>query len=184
MTTRERFELFCQKERELRDSRLLHCGWAPQFSLEYEAFKELRLEHAEPDREYLNSFLMLFRHFVLQGSPIHLNSIYNLAEREIASDFYRGRLRSSRVVWKKALKDQGIKLVVNGKECTPEHLMDLWINGYHFHMDETKRQELNLFVPLGVNINRTLFLALLVDGARQIFYVAGILRNAMADGLV
>lgn len=60
--------------------------------------------------------------------------------------------------------------------------MDLWINGYYFHNDTSKLEELKRIWP--APLARFLFMQMVVEATRQVFYVSHVVRIALRDGLV
>ena len=146
--------------------------------------KGMEMEFVHPDEELLRSYLMIFRLFMLKKEPIHLNRIYNICHKVITSEKIRGYLIDSRKHWKESQKSTGIKIKFNNREMTPEYVMDLLINGYYFHNDTEKYQELSKYMPYVQMIAKNQFLFFLKDATQQILYLNHIIKFCLREDLI
>jgi len=183
-TPRQQLELFYRRVGELAQERLLLKGLRPRLSLKYTTDDGLSTILREPDEVDLRSFVLSFRHFFAKGEPVHLYSIYALCDRLISSDELRGYARQSREHWKEALTRSGIGMNFNGREITPEHITDLWINGHYFHSDQDKMRELESLMRFDLKVSRFLFLSFLCDATRQVMYLGDVVGVGLRKGLV
>jgi hypothetical protein len=138
----------------------------------------------EPDEDSLRSCLLLLRPFISEHEPLHLNKIFNLCHRKLASQELKEKLIEAREDWKATLKGNGMSLQFNDQSVSPEHVVDLWINGWHFHNNEEKLRELRSLVNPAQVLVRHLFLRVLAGGAQVVLYVGNVVTVALKDGLV
>lgn len=176
--------VFLQKVDELGRTRLIERTTQIGYTLKYDQTAGMSFESREPDEEDLRSFLLTFRRFVAQGDPVNIGRIHNIADRRVTSDDLRRHLREAREHWRRDVQVGGMSLVFNGKQISPEYVADLFINGHYFHDEPDKRAKLvSLTEPLEYLLVRHHFLNFIVDGARQVFYVANVLNIAIRDGV-
>ena len=183
MNAIEQLKLFNARSEELRNTRLIRNGFNPAISIQWNNMQGLRFNSREPDEDDLRSFLITFRQFISVKEPVFLYIIYQLCQLHLISDELKGCLIKSREAWKKAQKNTGIKLTINGLELTPEYVTDLWINGYYFHNNSKKMFELKRLLPQESMLVRNHFLNFLVDATRQILYVSNIITIALKEDL-
>src|SRR5262245_59895612 len=83
----DQIALFMRRGRELWESRVRRAGLAVSFRIEYRS-EDKTISHslAELDSADLRSFLIIFRKFISDDSPIFLPSIYNLCHQFISND--------------------------------------------------------------------------------------------------
>jgi hypothetical protein len=62
--------------------------------------------------------------------------------------------------------------------------MDLMINGWYFHADREKREELLSLGPVGSVLTHHVFVDAIAETVHQVAYVAHILNVALAHELV
>lgn len=179
----EKSELYKTRTEELKNTRLIRKGFNPAITVQWNNMQGLQFNSSEVDEEDLRSFLITFRQFISPKEPVFLQHIYNLCQRCLASDELKGYLIKSREAWKKAQRNTGIKLIIKGKEITPEDVTDLWINGYYFHNDSEKMAMLKRLLPHESMLVRNHFLNFLVDATRQILYVSNIITIALKEDL-
>lgn len=166
------------------DTRLLRqTGFGVEVKFKFDPATGMSMRWNEPDAEQLDSFLIRFRPFVSQGEDVYLQNIHNLCFRAAKADELKRELQFAREHYSKVLKGLVVKIQFNGTAITPEHLSDLWINGIYFHNDEKKRAELEAMHPALRSLARTEFLSLLVDGARQVMFLRGVIVRSLADNL-
>jgi hypothetical protein len=151
MTPKERLELFHARVEELQRFRLLQKEFDISFKMEFSNLKGrgyMAAESSEPDDEELRSFLTLFRQFMSDNEPIHLEGIYNILFQYITNDELKERLKEARQAWKESLRGYGTLIFEDGsgnrREMTPELATDIWINGFYFHSDIKKYNFLKL----------------------------------------
>lgn len=180
----DRLALYVERAQELEDCRLVRRGFNPGLTIKWDRMSGLRFESREPDEEDLRSFLITFRQFISDDEPVYLNRIYNLCQQFLTGDDLKGYLVQARAAWKETQKRSGLRVVLNGRELTPEFVTDLWINGYYFHNDGEKRAVLKRLVPHERMLVRYCFLDFLVEATRQVLYVANVVRVALRKGLL
>jgi hypothetical protein len=140
------------------------------------------MSHHEPNEENLRSYLMDFRKFTLKHEPVFINRVLNLAHRHITGEVLVRNLADARRGWKESMTHGDIAFLVNNERLEPEHVLDLWINGYYFHDDLEKARKLEALsrVPL----SRWLFINVLVKATQILIYVAHHIKIALREGLI
>jgi hypothetical protein len=183
VTPIEQLQLFCHHAEQVRQLKLVRKRWGTSLTLRgSRASGVMTISHSQPDEEELRSLLLALRKFVADKEPTFLNRVYNLCEQHITSDFLKADLRKARHDWKQAQKTLGIAWTHNGREITPAHVADLWINSHYFHSDPEKLRELQSLVPEG--LNRYVFITFIGETVLHVFYVENVIRHALADGCV
>lgn len=176
---------YLTRARELSDTRLLRSWRGTKLTVNYDYLSGLKIQSHQPDEEDLRSCLVTLRQFLMNDEPVFIFRIYNIAQLHLASDDLKKKLQDSRKLWSAFQRQGPIRFEVNGKVLTPERITDLWINGYYFHNDADFRVLENLarHGPGGV-LARHMFLDWITEAAKQIFYVANVLRYAEAQGML
>jgi hypothetical protein len=137
-----------------------------------------------PDEEDLRSYLVVFRHFLLQGEPVFLHHVFNLCETALTSEPHKVRARSARAGLKTATVGSGIALVYQEKNLTPEDALDLLLNGFYFHSDPKHNEVLAGLPSFFKPMVKHSFLTAVFGVSKVIHYTASLLRDALANGLV
>src|SRR5450432_4039795 len=137
MKASQRFALFLKRQEELRGTRLGKGDF--HVSLRFSASVDLppQLTETFPDEDDLRSYLLVFRHFILEKEPVFLGRILNLCQKHLASEIHREAARNARAGFKKALTTSGMSLSYNSLTLSPEATLDLFLNGLYFHSDES-----------------------------------------------
>jgi hypothetical protein len=153
-------------------------------SLNLNASREtpLQVSHHEPDEEDLRSYLLDFRKFIAEQEPVFLNRVLNVAQRHVTSDEILGGIAGARSAWKDVLQKGDLAYRVNQTPLTPELVLDLWINGWYFHNDASKRRRLDALTR--VPMSRWLFINAVVSATKVILYVGHVVKIALREGLV
>jgi len=170
---------------ELSQSTLIQAnGLQSQWSLSMGVNQPLTSRSIEPNEDLLRSYLMSFRKFVSQGEPLYVGTIHNLCQKHFTSDELKGHIRNCQQGWKRALEHNGVRLVLEGKEISPEYLADLWINGHYFHEDIRKAQELKRYLPAPFIFARHEFIAFVLEATRVIGATRYAIKMALRDGAI
>ncbi len=180
----ERFTIFCEKAKELRESDWARGGLGVKASESWNAAEgEIKIIIKEPQETPLKAFLLTFRHFILRDGPIHIDSIYNLCAVHITDEKYREYLIKSRDFYRNALHSSAIDLIQNGENISTEYIVDLLINGQYFHSDNDKRKALRELSPAKFAYMSN-FLNFVHRATTQIFYVDDVIRAALKEGKI
>lgn len=177
---RERIDLFLQRASELKQTGMLsnRQGYSMTAELNLNGYK---ISSNEPSVDELRSFLMIFRHFTLTRSNVHLPAICKLCLKLITSESLKNELRESKHKWLAEFKSSGFSIERDGRKFLPEEIFNLWINGEYFH-DNT--ENIRLLGSLTAD-ERTLFRYNLIDflwgATNQIFRVANIVSRALRE---
>lgn len=179
---REQLGLFVYRANELYETRLLQSQTRYSLSLKGDNVQRLQFASTTPDDKSLRSFLVVFRHFISKDEPVYLFKIYNVCLERLSSDEIKGYLVNARTRWQSELKAGGFALNYNGHEYSPEEILDLWINGYFFHNDHEKFSLLRNLQPLESALFRHKFVGHLLEGTRNVLYVAQTVKAALHEG--
>ena len=144
----------------------------------------VRINSIEPDIDDLRSFVTVFRHFVMNNSQVYLLTIYKLCHDRLTSDDLKERVRASKQIWKEEFKTGGFTLNYNGREFSPEAIMDLWLNGHFFHDETEKMLLLRSLTKHESVLFRYEFLDFLIGATNQVFTVGNIVKHALREGLL
>ncbi len=96
----------------------------------------------KPDEEHLRSFLLLFRQFLSESEPVFIKRVFNDAIRFLPKSEAKSVMIEIKDFWNDSLKRGPFKMMFEGENITPEHALDLWINGEYFHTDARKAAKL------------------------------------------
>lgn len=154
LNTIQRFELFTKRVRELNDLRLVKSGMQWNFKIRWEAKSGLiRYEPAEIDIDDLRSFLLLFRQFISPSEPIFISRIFNDCYRFLIDKKLKVEVKKAKTDWNKQYSSRpSMSFIFNDNKVTPEHVLDLWINGHYFHNDADKMAQLEQLLKCPIPI--------------------------------
>lgn len=179
----KRFSLFCVRAKELRESQFVKEGSAIGFTLKWDdSTKCLRAIEKEINMTNLKAYLVTFRQFFSKKEPIYIFGIYDLCQKHITDEKYRGWLIKSREFLEKALRLSGVQIIQNNKEISAEEIMKLIINGVIFHSDEKKIKKLGAVPPVVRAFYTFNFLNVILDAANQLYYVENTIRTSIREG--
>jgi hypothetical protein len=188
----QHLELFRERAEELRQTRFLRDTLFRGYGFKIEAQQvpgtldkyEATFSLSDFDVEDLRSFLTLFRRFFLKDDPvINLFSIYNLCHQHLINEQYKDFLVKSREIASYALKNSSFQLKIAEAEMTPEHISDVWINGYYFHDNTDHLNFLRSLPPFYTEVVlKTYFFDYLRDMTMQIIYTNNVINAALNDG--
>lgn len=185
LTTRQRFELFVQRVDELSRMRIIQSNgltieWQASFGINQPAvFRSI-----EPDERDLRDYLLLFRKFISPDEPVFVRSIHGLCHKHFTTDEMKRHIMDCQEGWKRRVQKSGIRLKIDGKDLTPEHIADLWINGHYFHDDVDKAAELSRILTPSLLLVRQEFLNFIAEATRVIGATGFTVKMALRDGLV
>ncbi len=153
--------------------------WTLQRRRGYPLVETLR----EPSDDVLKSFLVDFRPFVSQREPVYLYRIYRICERSLGNAQLRHWLRKSREYWKEVHASSGLRLQVDNRIYRPEEIADFWINGWYFHDDPQKLDELKRLGSAGFRLHRVEFHHFLDNCVEQVLYTGNVVKAGLAEGM-
>lgn len=103
---------------------------------------KVELETYGFDENLMRSALLDFRKIYNQSEDTNFYRICNLVERSDASLALKGGARRLRVQFYKILNEPETHYDKNTKD-SPGHVLDKWINGFYFHIDDKKESKLS-----------------------------------------
>ncbi len=149
-------------------------GW----SLNVDRTRGVSVRLRFPDENDLRSFLLTFRQFIAPGEDIQLNKIYKTCFRGLkTNNDLRERLKESREVWKQALGKAG-NIKFEEQMYSGEQAALLWMNGYYFHSDLEKYEQLEKLLSRGWPFVQMHFANFVVDATRVIIYMGHLVEYA------
>jgi len=104
--------------------------------------KKVELETYGFDENLMRSALLDFRKIYNQSEDANFYKICNLIERSNASSVLKERTRKFRAHFSKILNEPETHYDRSTKD-SPKHVLDKWINGYYFHIDDEKESKLS-----------------------------------------
>jgi len=179
----EVFRLFIERSDELDRTRLCQSG--SELGVTFKVVEgRTEIVPRFPDEEDLRSYLVVFRHFLLDREPVFLYRVFTLCEMDLTSDPHKVKARSARAGLKTATAGSGFALIYQEKDLTPEDSLGLLLNGVYFHSDPKHREYLASVPSFLWPMVKFSFLTAVVGVAEVIRYTARVLRDALAKDLV
>jgi len=168
---------------ELGRRRLVAEGMENNFNISWVAAEQrLSMSVTDLDEDDLRAFCTGYRKFISPDEPVFLRRIYNILDQRLTDDYVREQVLRSREAWKLAQQGAGISVTIDEQRITPEHVMNVFINGRVFHMDSAARREFEHLWPNPVT--RFQMNNLIVEACKQLFFMRAVVRHALRDGLL
>lgn len=141
LTEKEKLELesFLKRSQELKERRLISNG-LPKVSIQIDVGKTIGYTTNFPDEEDFRSTLIAVRTFVLNDEPNNFYHICNVLYQKIKNDELRGQLTQIRGDFKSVLEEPFVHIIYGDQHFIPQDILNLWLNAYYFHTDETKEK--------------------------------------------
>lgn len=138
-----------------------------------------------PPRDDLDALLTSLRPILsADGSEIILGRVLHILGQRLRSDDLRAEVASIRAEFRTSRRAGIIGLRVDSNVLTPEHLLDLYINGEVFHDDQDKAVKLERLREAIPGISDVVMLGFIVTGLRCIAATAAIIREARDRNLL
>ena len=185
LTTQKRLELFAQRVKELIELRLVQGGMGAKLSMSWDSTsQQLTQQVIQPDEEDLRSFLLLFRHFISKREPVFIPGIFDDCHRFLKSSELTDELKKMHEDWKQIFTFGAFQLMIDNQNVTGEQILDLWINGFYFHNDSHKADELNRYFSASyMPTVRMEFLSALTALTQIIGYTGAVVFHGLKEGL-
>jgi hypothetical protein len=186
LPTDEMLMVFAQRTRELSERRLVRKGMNTKLTISWDCVSSLlRQKIDQPDEEDLRSYLLEFRQFISKQEPVFLSRIFNECFQNLDSSELQDELKKAQEEWKLVFQKIGaFQLVIDDKKLTGEYILDLWINGYYFHNDVDKANELHRYLSNNsMALVRMQFLSVLSALTNIILYVGNVVNYGLREGL-
>lgn len=104
--------------------------------------KKVELETFGFDEDSMRSALLDFRKIYNQSEDANFYKICNLIERSEVSTKARKKARELRAQFSKTLNEPITHYDRSTKDA-PKHVIDKWINGFYFHLNDEKESKLS-----------------------------------------
>lgn len=142
-TYRENIEVFLSCVEELRERPFILDG-LHEFQFHINVDKELgqlTYESQDADQEHFRSFLLTFRQFILNDEPSNIDWVLKVCSRFVKDkeEELREVLHELKSIWKYRYRKGVVQMHTDGLALTPKYVLDLWINGQHFHRADPER---------------------------------------------
>jgi hypothetical protein len=185
LSPREHLELFVTRVDELSQTTLIRTnGLVNEWSLSFDINRPSVFRSLQPNEDLLRSYLLVFRRFISKNEPIFIGYIHGLCRKHFTSDELMSHIEACQRGWKQTLAQAGIRMNLDGRETSSEHIADLWINGHYFHEDPAKAEELKQYVPPAIFMVRQEFLNFVIESTRVIGGTGHTIKVALRDGCV
>ena len=136
-----------------------------------------------PDEDDTLAFLVSFRKFILNKEPVQVNKILNLLAQGLSDGLTKCAARRCRAGCKESSKD-GIHTRVGESVRSPEESLDLWINGYVFHTDADKLEDLNRMPSAMRDALKVSSLSFALNTTSSILALKKLINRALRLGLI
>jgi hypothetical protein len=142
---RKTVELFLECIRELKERPFILDGLHNlHFHIDIEpATGKITCIFDEGDQEQFRSFLVTFRKFILNDEPANIDHILNICLKSLRPEQTELReiLRQFKTIWKYQYRSGTIRITSGGVNLSPQHVLDLWLNGQYFHNGDIGKTE-------------------------------------------
>ena len=141
--------LFKQKICQLQKVSIVKDGFNVGVDFKYKQEQGLEIKGRFPNEDSVKSLLMSLRFFLNNDEPLFFYKICNILYLGTNGEI-RKEAAQIRKIFSDILHNPPINFVENGKTLSPEKIINLWINGEYFHVDEEKAQTLfDLYNSMG-----------------------------------
>lgn len=166
VTDRRQLEMFVERVQELADTRMMRERQLHKYNprINWDIETGVSVEAEEPDEDDLRSFLLTFRHFVMNDEPTYLYKVLNTANKclKLENHDRRDFLSKAREEWQKA--EVGLEaFIVDQQHLKAEYVLDLYINGKYFHNDPDYADRLRELEKSPIRLDKMRFLLSLQD---------------------
>ena len=172
----EGLTLFVKRARELSQRRLMTSGSQWRFYLN-------RNQIGGPDEEDVRSFLVTFRQFISQSDPIFIGKIFNDCINHLPIGEMKASFQQTKGDWERALRKGDRAFKIDKGIVTPEHALDLWINGCYFHNDPNKAAEFKRLSNRSPALFALSFILPLRDLSAIIIHAADLIERGLQQNL-
>lgn len=172
---------------KLRNRRMIKEGGGVKWSLTVDRIPDLSVSMRWdfPDEEDFRSFLMDFRRFIAPNEPIHFNKVCNTLYKMLrTNNDVREDLIVARRQWRDTLGKNGGGIRFEEQMFSPEEVIDLWLNGYYFHRDLEKYEQLDKMLSFSLPFVKAHFANFVIDATRIIIFVGHLTAYAMKHNLL
>jgi hypothetical protein len=185
LSTDERFKLYVKRVNLLLERRFVHEGMKYEYSLKWDSTSQaMKFQAKEPDIEDLRSFLLDFRRFIAPKEPVFISKVMNDILRFLSDDHLKEEVKKAQDEWKRIFHKMGdMSIIVDGKNLSPEYVLDLWINGFYFHDDIEKAEELERLMKDQFPFVRTQFISSLPALTNIIVYISNVVTHGLKEKL-
>lgn len=182
----ETLKLFIKRWLDMFDSRAFQSGLGLSYRIKGSPANGVDFNLKEPDLEEFRSFLMVFRKFISEKSPIFIPKIYNLVERLIPDAEFKEVFREARQIYNEIQQNSGcnISITTGGKTLTQQYVVDMWLNGYYFHDDDEKIKTLERLEAFQRDASRVIFTDYVIEISKIIQHLAQNISAAINRGVV
>ncbi len=149
MTVLDQFDLFVRHVDDLMARRLAQGGLGLRFRFSVNQNEGVSIEGSDPDEDDFRAYLTTLRALVIsKDEPVVVNKIVNLAIRHVDDVELREALIAGRKVWLDEQKGGTRLATAPSRDAEPEQsynardVLDLYINGRVFHVDQEKERTL------------------------------------------
>lgn len=169
-------KLFILKADSLLKLKLVKDGFSSEIKIRWDVKQYRGVQIIGPDEEYFRSFLLTFRSFISEKEPIEINRIYNICKR-LAEGETKDRLIKAHKEFKLLRTNADFGFKYQGKEVIPSYVIDLYMNGKYFHVDENKHEFLETLGQFEKALFKQLLMSYVISVLGHIKYLHSICRK-------
>jgi hypothetical protein len=134
-----------------------------------------------PSDDQLAALLLRFRHFYMNDEPANFLKVLKILPRHNRHTDLVAYCKNLREIWQKALFAGLMKISLGDETLNAQQILDLWLNGYHFHTDELKAKKLEELVSvLGADFVKFMLVDVVTRCSQAIIVLNGALRGVVA----
>jgi hypothetical protein len=181
----ETLDLFLEQTDKLARSPLLASGGlSTSLEVNFAPGGPSTLTVKRPDQTELGAFLLTFRTFVADRSPIEFHRVQRVYRANVRSDELIAQAEDAGRAWREACRSSPIAVQINEQTLRPDKVLDLWIDGEYFHLDRRKRDDLKALGPLGAVMTEEVLKSLLLAATKYVFDLQGLIVLARRQSLL
>ncbi len=173
---------FLAEAEHLRRTRLIAQGTSVKYEFSWDREKGQQHKATLPPEDDVSAFLHRLRPFVLERERFFLPKILNVLRRLIPNPQVQSifDLQTQRFFGRDA---SGFTIMVGELALTSDDTVLKWLNAVEYHRDEDKQGELKTAAEaIPTESQRAIFLSAMIDKAKSILTVAGIVEGLRDRG--
>jgi len=133
---------FHEQIKEILDSRIVRSG-AFRSNIQFDNLNGI-ITTDFPDKDELRSLVTLVRFCLIQSNSIYYEKIFGILKRHSIGET-KSYLKDMAEIFYRSINSDGLMVHINGREYNDKQIFDMWLNGYYFHDDREKNDELRSF---------------------------------------
>ena len=178
----ERLRAFHDRATRVGESTLVKHSVGSSLNVRWQQGSPITWTTREPSDDVLESLLVRIRPMLSQGD-INLFAIHGVCEQRLSNPEMRFFLRDVRAEWSRSQRQGIMGLRIDQRDVRPDHVADLFINGYYFHDEPFKAAELETIVGEARLLTRHLFLDYVYRAVEVVYSTNDVVRIGLERDL-